>query len=243
MRIYVAFDDTDTIDCGRGTGKLARWFEELLPDCCSLFGIVRQQLLKRADIPFTSHNSSLVCIIEAKNDKIIDELIERGAKHIANHFVQGSDPGLCVCTENSDALKTLVPFGQNCLCDKVSQKDAYLAADGCHLSGHGGTNDGIIGAAAGVGLTHLGMHGRFNELKSGNMNLRDIPKKTTVKFLKSYGIEILSLERSGKSPVDEDIIDNGGWLRPLLFLGKPVLPVICDGFGNWKTSMRKEDKK
>ncbi|HOB71763.1 MAG TPA: hypothetical protein PKM18_08260, partial [bacterium] len=99
MKIYVAFDDTDTIDCGRGTGKLARWFEDVLPQNCKLSGIVRQQLLKRSDIPFTSHNSSLTCIIEAENDEIIPELIKAGTDHIANHFVEGSYPGLCVCAE------------------------------------------------------------------------------------------------------------------------------------------------
>ncbi|HQO92175.1 MAG TPA: hypothetical protein PLX56_07605 [bacterium] len=243
MKIYVAFDDTDTIDCGRGTGKLARWFEDVLPENCKLSGIVRQQLLKRSDIPFTSHNSSLTCIIEAENDEIIPELIKAGTDHIANHFVEGSDPGLCICAENSPAIKNLIAFGKRCLFEKVTQDEAYLAAKGCHLSGHGGTNDGIIGAAAGVGLTHNGMHGRCNELKFNGMKLRDIPEKTTAEFLKSYGIEILSLERSGRSPVDDEIIENGGWLRPLLFLGKPVLPVIIDDAGNWKTSMRKEDKK
>jgi len=243
MKIYVAFDDTDTIDCGRGTGKLARWFEDVLPKNCKLIGIVRQQLLKRADIPFTSHNSSLTCIIEAENDKIIPALIKAGTDHIANHFVDGSDPGLCVCAENSPAIKNLIAFGKRCLFEKVTQDEAYLAAACCHLSGHGGTNDGIIGAAAGVGLTHNGMNGRWNELKSQEMKLRDIPEKTTTKFLNDFGIEILSLERSGRSPVDDEIIENGGWLRPLLFMGKPVLPVILDDCGNWKTTMRKEDKK
>lgn len=243
MKIYVAFDDTDTLDCGRGTGKLARWFEDELPENCHLIGVVRQQLLKRADIPFTSHNSSLTCIIEAQNDKIIPTLIKVATDHIAHNFFEGSDPGLCICAEDNPALEKLIPFGMRCLAHKVTQDEAYSASAGCHLSGHGGTNDGIIGAAAGVGLTHNGMHGRLNEFKSNGMKLRDIPEITTAKFLKDYGIETLSLERSGRSPVDEETIENGGWLRPLLFMGKPVLPVILDSDGNWRVSMRKGDKK
>ena len=31
-RYYIGFDDTDTLDCGRGTGKLARWFCDELPE-------------------------------------------------------------------------------------------------------------------------------------------------------------------------------------------------------------------
>ena len=34
MRVYVGFDDTDTVDADRGTGKLARWFEQELPEGC-----------------------------------------------------------------------------------------------------------------------------------------------------------------------------------------------------------------
>lgn len=36
MRVYVGFDDTDTIDADRGTGKLARRFEDRLPEGCRL---------------------------------------------------------------------------------------------------------------------------------------------------------------------------------------------------------------
>jgi molybdenum storage protein len=43
MRVYVCFDDTDTIDADRSTGKLARWFEKSLPEGCGLWGVVRQQ--------------------------------------------------------------------------------------------------------------------------------------------------------------------------------------------------------
>jgi hypothetical protein len=31
MKLYIGFDDTDNRDADRGTGKLARWFEDSLP--------------------------------------------------------------------------------------------------------------------------------------------------------------------------------------------------------------------
>ena len=65
MRIYIGFDDTDTLGADRGTGKLARWFEQELPDGCRLWGVVRQQLLLDPAIPYTSHNSSACAVVEA----------------------------------------------------------------------------------------------------------------------------------------------------------------------------------
>jgi len=240
MKIYVAFDDTDTIDCGRGTGKLARWYEDKLPEGVRLVSIVRQQLLVRDDIPYTSHNSSLVCVVEADDESVIPAIIKSATDHIAEHFVEGSDPGLCVCSEIDPALENLIPFGKRCLVDKVTQADAYTAATGAHLSGHGGTNDGIIGAAAGVGLTHNGMHGRFNEWIHNGNKLRDIPETTTAGFLRSIGIELISMERSGSSPKNEDTVIHYGWLRPLLFMKKAVLPVLLENPGQWGTAIRKK---
>jgi len=240
MKIYVAFDDTDALGCGRGTGKLARWFEEKLPKNTSLFGILRQQLLFRDDIPYTSHNSSLVCVVQAQSEKVIPDLIHLATEHIKEFFVDGSDPGLCICSENNPALKELIPFGKSCLETKMTQKQAHFAATGAHLSGHGGTNDGVIGSAAGVGLTHNGMHGRFNELRKGDFRLREVKEETTVSFLRSVGIEVVSMERKGTNPVDTDIVRNFGWLRPLLFMGKPFIPVVLEEPGVWGTLVRKK---
>ena len=61
-KIFVAFDDTDNLDGPYGTGKVARWFLEGLPEGLTAWGVVRQQLLVHDDIPFTSHNSS-ACIV------------------------------------------------------------------------------------------------------------------------------------------------------------------------------------
>jgi hypothetical protein len=59
------------------------------------------------------------------------------------------------------------------------QAEALHAASGVHISGHGGTNDGIIGAAAAVGLTAKGWNGRFIEYGS----LRDFPERICVSEL------------------------------------------------------------
>lgn len=78
MRIYVGFDDTDTIDAERGTGKLARWFEQAIPEGGRLWGVVRQQLLLDPGIPYTSHNSSACAVIDCDDRAMmIDLLIEK----------------------------------------------------------------------------------------------------------------------------------------------------------------------
>ena len=99
MLVYICFDDTDTLDAGRGTGKLARWFENELPEGCTLWGVVRQQLLVHEKIPYTSHNSSACAVIDTACRDILPELTTRAVRHIEKHFIDGSDPGLCIACE------------------------------------------------------------------------------------------------------------------------------------------------
>ena len=105
MRVYVGFDDTDTIDADRGTGKLARWFEQELPEGCTLWGVVRQQLLVDPAIPYTSHNSSACAVVEVPDSSYTKILIGKAADtHIKQFFISGSDPGLCVAAEGNGRL-------------------------------------------------------------------------------------------------------------------------------------------
>ncbi len=239
MIIYVAFDDTDTIDCGRGTGKLARWYGGELPDGCRLYALIRQQLLVADDIPYTSHNSSLVCMIEAPGREVIPELIRRGAAHIKKHFVVGSDPGLCVVAQDDPAIPALKEFGKLCLVRKVTQTEAHAAVGTAHLSGHGGTNDGVIGAAAGVGLTALGGSGRVNEWHEAGFT-RTVPQETTAGFLREHRIEPLAIDKNAAWIPDTDLIDNRGWLRPNWLGGRAVLPVLAVAPNRWQTLPKKK---
>ena len=75
MRVYIGFDDTDTRESAIGTGKLARGFEAELPGDGLLWGVVRQQLLVRDDIPCTSHNSAACLVIDLGDDEGLDEII------------------------------------------------------------------------------------------------------------------------------------------------------------------------
>ncbi|MGD0627496.1 MAG: hypothetical protein ABSB32_22690, partial [Thermodesulfobacteriota bacterium] len=210
MRVYFGFDDTDTVDSDRGTGKLARWFEKELPKSCRSRGVVRQQLLLDPSIPCTTHNSSACAIIETPDLSLMDELISRAVNHIERHFIPGSDPGLCVASEDNPALPKLIHFGRTCTTRVVTQKEAVQVAVGAHLSGHGGTQDGIIGAAAAVGLTAHGWGGRFIEFG----RLRDFPEKVSVSDLEQSKIAVVSIDRDAQVLAPEDVVDTKGWLRP-----------------------------
>jgi hypothetical protein len=242
-RMYVAFDDTDTIDADRGTGKVGRWFEDELPDGCRLWAVVRQQLLVHPDVPYTSHNSAAVCVVDVADPalcaegvpstSLVDEVVARATAHLARNWMEGSDPGLCVAWDGCSALPALVAFGRRAAVEVVSQAAAHAAAAGAHLSGHGGTEDGVIGAAAGVGLTADGWNGRLIEFRNRFGHLRDIPEPVAVADLAVAGITVVSIDRDAPVPLPDGMVHADGWLRPRLWAGRPVLPVQRDGAGGW----------
>jgi hypothetical protein len=231
MRVYVGFADTDVAGADRGTGKLARWFENKLPRGVKMWGAVRQQLPVLEGIPYTSKNSSACVILDLPDLDSLDGIIHLAADHIRDNFIEGSDPGLCVVPENSPAIGALMDFGRTASNRIVRQKEAMAAVNGEHLSGHGGTNDGIIGAAAGVGLTFSGWSGRFIEFN----NLRQFNTDTTVKSLEANGIQVLSVDRNAMVPGLDDKVDTRDWVRPRLWGFKPVLPVRNTGQGSWRS--------
>ncbi|BBO85723.1 hypothetical protein DSCO28_62890 [Desulfosarcina ovata subsp. sediminis] len=236
MMVYLGFDDTDIAGADRGTGKLARWFADKLPEGVVLNGVVRQQLPVMEGIPFTSQNSSACLILDVVEPGIVDALIDLAADHIREHFMVGSDPGLCVVTEENGQLGELMDFGRLACSKIVSQKAAMAAVNGAHLSGHGGTQDGIIGAAAGVGLTLSGWSGRFIEFNG----LRDFETTVRVADLESRKIRVLSIDRNALVPGPTDWVDTRNWLRPRLWGGGAVLPVQNDGPGCWRAINTKQ---
>jgi hypothetical protein len=239
MKAYFGFDDTDHYDSLYGTGKLVRWFFKKIPEDCQHLGVVRQQLLVCDGIPYTSHNSSACLIIEIPDPTGLDTIIKEAVSHIETFAAAGSDPGLCVATEDAAYLDQIIAFGRHCTNTIATQKEALEAAKPLHLSGHGGTNDGIIGAAAAVGLTLSGWSGRFIEWG----NLRDWPRQTTVAELQSSGIDLLSIDRNAMIPGRQDIVMTNGWLRPRLIGHRPVLLVKPQGQSLWENIDRKRSKK
>lgn len=244
-QFYLGLDDTDTIDAPRGTGKLARWMEQELPEGCTLWGVVRQQLLVHEDVPYTSHNSAACLVINAQDATVRQLLLEKAIAHIGHHFMEGSDPGLCLVERGAAALPQLVTFGQRCVQEVVRQEEALTLAaslsgpDGVHLSAHGGTGDGVIGALACVGLTAWGWTGRCIELGG----LRSLPDDCTVEQLRRHGMQVVSIDRDAQMPGDNDCVRTFGWCRPRLMGGEAVLLVRKAEDGVWESLGRKRNKK
>lgn len=238
MKVFLGFDDTDTADGPYGTGKLVRWFQNALPAGCRCLGVVRQQLLVCDRIPYTSHNSAACFIAEVPGAELMEEITLRAVAHLQKHALDGSDPGLCIAAESDSSMQALVDFGYRCTHRVVAQKEALAAAGKAHLSGHGGTNDGIIGAAAAVGLTASGWAGRYIELK----DLRTLPAEVAVLDLHRAGIRVVATERDGEVPAPNDIVSTNGWLRPRLLGHRPVLLVGADGTGRWRHNHHKRQK-
>ena len=238
MIVYIGFDDTDNIDADRGTGKLARWFERELPEKCSLWGVVRQQLLLHDAIPYTSHNSSACVVVEMPDISLLDQLTTKAIEHVKRYSFDGSDPGVCVACKDHSTMPEMTEFGRRCTREVVTQSDAMQAASEVHLSGHGGTNDGIIGATAAVGLTASGWNGRLIEFNG----LRNFPDVVPVADLEGSNILVVSLDRNAQVPAPDNLVHTNGWLRPRLWGNRAVLSATSIGNGNWKALGEKRQK-
>jgi hypothetical protein len=236
--LYLGFDDTDTKDAPKGTGRMIRDFCAGLDARFRLHCVLRHQLPRLPDIPFTSNNSSACAVIGVDDPALGRELFDTAAAFLSSQTPEGSDPGLCLSAPGA-VTDRLVAFALDCNGRHMTQKAAMDAATGLLLAGVGGTNDGLIGAAAAVGLTRHGWCGRFIELGA----MRSLPPNVRVKDLVGLGIQVVSVDRDPLTPLADDTVATGGWLRPSLWAGQPVLQVRATGQGRWITALAKKPAK
>ncbi len=215
MIIYIGIDDTDTIE-SRGTGRLAREIAAELEKNRRILGVTRHQLLVDPRIPYTSHNSSAAIVLIENNHNGLQDLFEQIRARMLADFQIGSDPGLCLA-EETFAIQ-VSSFGKLAQHELVSQSQARLLAseNRIFLEGLGGTEDGIIGALAAVGLAASGDDGRY--LQFGRS--RELNGMISIPDLKLSGVaEVRTLDGS--------IIENGlvevEKLRPARRNHQPVL--------------------
>ncbi len=241
--IIIGIDDTDNLE-SKGTGHLA---EILRRDIETLFRgvtsrITRHQLFVSPEIPYTSHNSAM-CFRGKVEENLIEDLIRHAAGMLERMSAEGSDPGLCVAVEERiDARERLVQFGCDATCSVLTKDGAYkLAADaGVHLSEHGGTGGGVIGALAGVGLRLGGNNGRFK----GWLEINERDRKISVRELLSrYGIEEVR-SVSGGATAPEDIVALDARIKTVLLDNMCVLPVKNNpAMEGWINLSREEIRK
>lgn len=241
MRILIGIDDTDVLGTKPGTGRLARDLaHDLANRGARLVAVLRHQLLVDPRIPYTSHNSPACVVLDLPCADGLDATFAATAHYVSERAALGADPGVCLVPEDAvgDAI---VDWGLRAASEVVSKAEAVDLATACSLrwAELGGTGDGIIGALAAVGLTRHGDAGRYLELAGG---LRDFGDSVAASALRARGITPISTSRNGEPIPANAVIATGGWLRPRMIGGRPVLFVEPGEGGRWSCSDRKNAK-
>ncbi len=218
MNILVCIDDTDNIE-SRGTGSLASELADALQN--NGWGhcrpVTRHQMLLHPDIPYTSHNSSM-CFTAEIRPEFMDAFTGFAQSYLQQESAAGSDPGLCIV--DRDRLMdpdTLMAFGRKAKTTVLFKVDAYQLAErlSVHLSEHGGTGLGVIGALAGCGLRLTGNDGRFR----GKFQVGEIGEQLTVAdLMQKTGVDVVK-------NLEGDILQDDA----PVYIGKNVKAVLQDG--------------
>lgn len=213
----IGIDDTDTLE-SPGTGRLV---QELITELVDEgwgegLGATRHQLLVDPRVPMTSHNCSAAIAWRMGEGTDVPGLIRRIGEHLVEHTPDGSDPGLALVSlpVAQEARRALADYGRRAKTELLGQGAARALARALtvHLSGHGGTEDGVIGALAAAGLHLGGSDGLFLWMPG----IRQLSgTSTTADLLACVPIDHVG-PLAGEGPRPEDVIDLGNWVRPLL---------------------------
>ncbi len=222
MQIVIGIDDTDNL-YSRGTGELASLLASSLEERQwgrSSF-VTRHQLLVHPDIPYTSHNSAM-CFTADIRDSCLYAVTAFAGELLQRESAEGSDPGLCVVpVDHLFDRSPVIEFGRRAKERIVTMQEArdLAAQNGIHLSAHGGSGQGIIGALAGAGLRLGGRDGRMQ----GSLNVPAREGKITVGELRSHESvdDIGSL--CGSIPADDDLVLLGDKVKTVMLDGQAVL--------------------
>lgn len=243
MNILLCIDDTDSIE-SRGTGELA----EMISDAIKEFNwgktqlVTRHQLLLHKDIPYTSHNSSM-CFEAEIEEKYLQNIIEYASEFLERESEPKSDPGLCiVAVDYLKDSKKLIDFGHRAKKIILTKEDAYELAKNLniHLSEHGGSGQGVIGALAGAGLRLSGNDGWFR----GSNKINPLNKIIKVSELCSYSNIDAVRTIDGKYLEDGEDVILGKMVKSMLIEGRAVVLVDeakdKDAEVKWKVCGKRE---
>lgn len=246
MHILISIDDTDNLD-SPGTGALAsRIAADLEGNGWGKSGFVtRHQLLVHPDIPYTSHNSAM-CFPAEIREECLEEVTGYCADFLVRESAPGSDPGLCVVVVDRLAESDeLIRFGRSAKVAVLTKEAAYELArrSGTHLSEHGGTGHGVIGALAGAGLRLGGNDGRLK----GQLDFAGHERIVSAAALRARMDvdDVRTLD--GGAVANPDMVRLGDKVKTVLLDGLSVLLVVAaDGAADgarWQTCSRQLLKK
>jgi hypothetical protein len=220
--IFIGIDDTDIIGTP-GTNQLARAILKRIGGAAAGAIICRHQLFFDPRVPYTSKNGSASIQLPHAGSVGLEWLTVTIRDVMHHWFVPGSDPGLCIATIVTEEMQA---FGMRCKAQVVTQDEARAVAARarCHLEGLGGTEQGVIGALAGIGLVAGGEDGRVVHLASWPYPDETFSGPRQVEELYARGIEQIRQIESGQ-PVIDGPIDIGKHLRPNWRGGQIILLV------------------
>lgn len=209
--LLIGLDDTD-MPGTRGTNQLAR---EIVRRAGTVGWrcewIVRHQLLDDPRVPCTSKNGS--ASIRLAVEKLdLPSVVDLCRTTMREWFITGSDPGLCVASAEQ-VPDEVVRFGRRCQSELVDMEQPRELArqHGLHLEGLGGTEGGVIGALAAVGLAKEGRSGRIVQWQTWP---DDLSGWESVEVLARRDVTVRNSD-TGKA-VRSGMVDVGKHLRPNL---------------------------
>jgi hypothetical protein len=220
--VIVGIDDTDIIGTP-GTNQLARAILKQIGEAARDAIICRHQLFFDPRVPYTSKNGSASIQLPHADTQNLERLTNAIRNVMRGWFVAGSDPGLCVATSVSEEMKA---FGLRCKSEIIIQDEARAVAEraGCHLEGLGGSEQGIIGALAGVGLVAGGEDGRVVHLVLWPYPDDVFSGPRAIEELCARGVREIR-QIGSENPVTLGPVDIGKHLRPNWRNGQIVLYV------------------
>jgi hypothetical protein len=219
--IYVGLDDTDTLETS-GTVQLARHLVAQLASRWRGVLITRHQLLIDPRVPCTRKNGCVAIGFEPIGKQSVDLLADDICQTTIDWCPVGSDPGVCVVADQPSP--EIVDFGKACQSQLVSQAQARLltARHSLILRGLGGTEDGVIGALAAVGLASTADDGRVVYLGKAPVDHYDVSGVYGTDDLRQLGIDDIRC-LSDERPIECGRVEVGKRLRPNLRKGRIVL--------------------
>lgn len=220
IRLLVAIDDTDNHE-SRGTGHRARGLGSMLvrDGLAKVHGISRHQLYVHPDIPYTSHNSSLCLDLDWQGGDL-EALSDIVYAFLDAHSAPGSDAAYAIARYD-DVGDAVMEFGRRAKDTVLTQADARGLAEreGFILKGVTGTQGGVIGSLAGVGLRRTGRDGRFVWVEGVRELKGVVPIET---LLNETGIHVVR-SPAGERPFPGERVCVDPWPRPVLIDHQAVL--------------------
>jgi hypothetical protein len=184
-----------------------------------------------------------MCFAAMVEEDHLDRFIDHAARFLKRESAPGSDPGLCVATlEGLLQPERLVDFGFSAKKQVLDKKAAYTLAQelGVHLSEHGGSGQGVVGALAGAGLRLGGNDGRLK----GRLQFSEAPGSVPVHALLAHPQVEEVRTPDGVLPDGDDLVRLDDKVKTVLLDGKSVL-LLAPAEGEaarWRTFSRRELK-